>query len=164
MSTHCTTPTSALTPARSSLHHVVREPLCDARALAAHLVSSANQTFQALSLVLVRTDPECHHQTRVEALLRRPEDHYVAWSRGDVLAYLRRGDELDAVVWAEDLRMALWESEIPMTAGLACTVHLQGLIALESAASTALQKAVSLGGRLVLPHESLRAATDALAA
>lgn len=141
--------------------------LDDEAQLAHHLIGlAAHAPTTPLALVLVRTDhaPKLH-EVLLEALLRDPENHYLAWRTGNALALLRRGDELDAVVWAEGLRGALRTHGVSVSAGIATpSPLLDGWPKLHAAACAALDKALSLGGRMVLAHSTFLTAHQTLAA
>ncbi len=136
----------------------------DETQLAHHLVGlAAHAPTTPLALVLVRSDEPAlaHHRAVIlEGLLRDPEGHYLAWQSSDAIAFLRRGDELDAVVWAEGLRVALRSHGVSVSAGIARpSPMLDEWTSLHAAANAALHKARSLGGRMVVTHTSLAAAT-----
>lgn len=139
----------------------------DETGLAHHLIGlAARSPSTPLALVLVRSDTHelAHRAVILEGLLRDPENHYLAWQSSDAIAFVRRGDELDAVVWAEGLRGALRTHGVPVSAGIARpNPRLDGWPSLHAAARAALDKARMLGGRMVVTHSSLVAATRASA-
>lgn len=144
----------------------------DAQRLARRLVALACRGVRprpTLPLTLVQfqvREGREHTIARVftEAVLRDPAEQYVHWVEGPRLSVLRAGEELEAMVWADEIRAATQALGIPVSGGVACCDELprgSHLSDLERLAEAARTKATKLGGSLVVAHSLLAQADRA---
>lgn len=114
-----------------------------------------------VSLIRFEIASEAAEAVFIDAIFREPESQYVLWFDGGVLTVLRAGDELEAVVWADEIRASMQEFDIDLSAGVASTSALGSrgkLSTLVRMCDRARKKASNLGGRLVIAHSLLEAA------
>ena len=117
-----------------------------------------------LSLVLLSVDghpggvPE---ELLFEVLLFESDRRYRAWRQPGCVAVLRASDELDAVLWAGQVRERLHEHGLRISAGVATLTSPDVPAArMLDQAEWALERARHHGGDLVLAHSTTLAVND----
>jgi len=96
-----------------------------------------------------------------EVLLFERQRACRAWRQGDCIAVLRASEELDAVLWAAQIRERLHEHGLRLSAGVASADGAKGATRLLEQAEWALGRARHFGGDMVLAHSTTEAVGDA---
>ncbi|MBO6938373.1 MAG: hypothetical protein JJ863_25620 [Deltaproteobacteria bacterium] len=116
-----------------------------------------------LSIVLLsvdgRPDGVCD-ELLFEVLLFDHQPSCRTWRQGDCVAVLRASDELDAVLWAGQIRERLHEHGLRLSAGVASTSGTKSAGRLLSEAEWALDRVRHHGGDMVLAHSTTVAVND----
>lgn len=119
---------------------------------------------QPLSVALLSIDdgPHLRDELLFEALLFQRGPHLKVWRQGESVAVLRASDELDTVLWAEQVRERLHEVGLRLSAAVASANATDGrgpkpaaLILAE--AERTLDEVRRHGGDMVLAHSTTQA-------
>jgi len=112
---------------------------------------------EPLSMVLLSVDDHpggvCD-ELLFEVLLFESEPRCRAWRQGDCVAVLRASDELDAVLWAGQIRERLHEHGLRLSAGVATATNAKAPSRLLAEAEWALDRVRHHGGDMVLAHST----------
>lgn len=118
---------------------------------------------EPLSIVLLSVDDHdggvCD-ELLFEVLLFERQSRSRAWRQGDCIAVLRAGDELDAVLWAGQIRERLHEHGLRLSAGVASATTPKAASQLLAEAEWALDRVRRHGGDMVLAHSTTVAVGD----
>jgi hypothetical protein len=96
-----------------------------------------------------------------EVLLFERQPGCRAWRQGGCIAVLRAADELDAVLWAAQIRERLHEHGLRLSAGVSSSDGTKDAARLFDEAEWALDRARHHGGDMVLAHSTTKAVGDA---
>lgn len=110
-----------------------------------------------LSIILLSVDDRAGgvcDELLFEVLLFEHQPSSRAWRQGDCVAVLRASDELDAVLWAGQIRERLHEHGLRVSAGVASAVGSKPAKQLFSEAEWALDRVRHHGGDMVLAHST----------
>lgn len=116
-----------------------------------------------LSIVLLSVDDRAGgvcDELFFEVLLFEHQPSCRAWRQGDCVAVLRASDELDAVLWAGQIRERLHEHGLRLSAGVATATGANPASQLLAEAEWALDRVRHHGGDMVLAHSTTRLVGD----